>query len=158
MQMVKKALKKLWIVKAVIILCFTPFSVFSASFTQNSPGEARDYFGKFSNPSKQQSNPIGGYSYGCLAGGQILPESGPTWQAMRLSRNRNWGHPVLLDYLVDLSEKAAQLKGWKGLYIGDLAQPRGGQMVSGHASHQTCLLYTSPSPRDPKTSRMPSSA
>ena len=23
---------------------------------------------------------------------------------------------------------------------------------------QTCLLYTSPSPRDPKTSRMPSSA
>ena len=24
--------------------------------------------------------------------------------------------------------------------------------------HNTCLLYTSPSPRDPKTSRMPSSA
>ena len=24
--------------------------------------------------------------------------------------------------------------------------------------HITCLLYTSPSPRDPKTSRMPSSA
>ena len=55
-----------------------------------------------------------------MAGGQILPESGPTWQAMRLSRNRNWGHPVLLDYLVDLSEKAARLDGWKGLYIGDL--------------------------------------
>ena len=27
-----------------------------------------------------------------------------------------------------------------------------------HAPHYTCLLYTSPSPRDPKTSRMPSSA
>ena len=25
-------------------------------------------------------------------------------------------------------------------------------------THYTCLLYTSPSPRDPKTSRMPSSA
>ena len=25
-------------------------------------------------------------------------------------------------------------------------------------SKETCLLYTSPSPRDPKTSRMPSSA
>ena len=72
MQMVKKALRKLWIIKLGIILCFTPLVVFSASFTQNSPGEARDYFGKFSNPSKQQSNPIGGYSYGCLAGGQIL--------------------------------------------------------------------------------------
>ena len=27
-----------------------------------------------------------------------------------------------------------------------------------HGSMNTCLLYTSPSPRDPKTSRMPSSA
>ena len=27
-----------------------------------------------------------------------------------------------------------------------------------HGECQTCLLYTSPSPRDPKTSRMPSSA
>ena len=26
------------------------------------------------------------------------------------------------------------------------------------ADYKTCLLYTSPSPRDPKTSRMPSSA
>ena len=69
MQMVKKAVKKLSIIKVAIILCFTPFVAFSASFTQNSPGEARDYFGKFSNPSKQESNPIGGYSYGCLAGG-----------------------------------------------------------------------------------------
>ena len=25
-------------------------------------------------------------------------------------------------------------------------------------AHPSCLLYTSPSPRDPKTSRMPSSA
>ena len=25
-------------------------------------------------------------------------------------------------------------------------------------AHKVCLLYTSPSPRDPKTSRMPSSA
>ena len=33
-------------------------------------------------------------------------------------------------------------------------------MIVGLFLHQgtTCLLYTSPSPRDPKTSRMPSSA
>ena len=30
--------------------------------------------------------------------------------------------------------------------------------VLGIVSHTPCLLYTSPSPRDPKTSRMPSSA
>ena len=30
--------------------------------------------------------------------------------------------------------------------------------VTGKINPDTCLLYTSPSPRDPKTSRMPSSA
>ncbi|TMV80435.1 penicillin-insensitive murein endopeptidase, partial [Thioclava sp. BHET1] len=29
--------------------------------------------------------------------------------------------------------------GWKGLYIGDIGQPRGGPMASGHASHQIGL-------------------
>ena len=30
--------------------------------------------------------------------------------------------------------------------------------LTGNSASDTCLLYTSPSPRDPKTSRMPSSA
>ena len=33
-----------------------------------------------------------------------------------------------------------------------------GPMADAGADGFTCLLYTSPSPRDPKTSRMPSSA
>ena len=33
-----------------------------------------------------------------------------------------------------------------------------GPMVLGHAHPEVCLLYTSPSPRDLSTSRMPSSA
>jgi penicillin-insensitive murein endopeptidase len=58
---------------------------------------------------------------------------------MRLSRNRNWGQPVLVDYLQDLSRFAATQPGWAGLYIGDMAQPRGGPMLTGHASHQIGL-------------------
>jgi penicillin-insensitive murein endopeptidase len=57
---------------------------------------------------------------------------------MRLNRNRNWGHPELVDYLQDLSQ-AVTAFGWKGLYIGDLGNPRGGPMISGHASHQMGL-------------------
>ena len=34
---------------------------------------------------------------------------------------------------------AAQQPGWAGLYIGDIAQPRGGPMFSGHRSHQIGL-------------------
>nr|WP_246002415.1 penicillin-insensitive murein endopeptidase [Pacificibacter maritimus] len=89
--------------------------------------------------SKQADESFGSYAKGCLAGAKQLPETGPTWQAMRLSRNRNWGQPILIDYLQDLSRKAAQQPGWNGLYIGDMSQPRGGPMLSGHASHQIGL-------------------
>jgi penicillin-insensitive murein DD-endopeptidase len=93
--------------------------------------------------------PIGSYAKGCAAGMVELPETGPTWQAMRLSRGRNFGQPVMIDYLVDLSQAATQI-GWNGLYIGDISQPRGGPMTSGHASHQIGLdadIWMLPPPR-----------
>ncbi|PZX10775.1 penicillin-insensitive murein endopeptidase [Celeribacter halophilus] len=100
---------------------------------------AKLLFGPVATPSSHTSESFGSYSKGCLAGAVALPESGPTWQAMRLSRNRNWGQPVLVDFLEDLSRKAAAQPGWKGIYIGDMSQPRGGPMSSGHASHQIGL-------------------
>ncbi|MGX1498706.1 penicillin-insensitive murein endopeptidase [Labrenzia sp. MBR-25] len=99
---------------------------------------ARDYFGAVNGPANLKARSIGSYAKGCLAGGAELPTDGPTWQAMRLSRNRNWGHPVLIDYLKDLANDAPKV-GWNGLLVGDIAQPRGGPMTSGHASHQIGL-------------------
>lgn len=101
--------------------------------------EARELFGAQEHGSRQDSVPHGSYSKGCVAGAVALPETGPTWQAMRLSRNRNWGYPETIDYIRDLSAKAAKQPGWKGLYIGDISQPRGGPMLSGHRSHQLGL-------------------
>ncbi|WP_418592761.1 penicillin-insensitive murein endopeptidase [Ponticoccus sp. (in: a-proteobacteria)] len=101
--------------------------------------EAKQLFGAKAGPSPQAPAPHGSYAKGCVAGGVQLAETGPTWQAMRLSRNRNWGHPELVDYVQDLSRKAAQQPGWNGLYIGDMSQPRGGPMLTGHASHQIGL-------------------
>jgi penicillin-insensitive murein endopeptidase len=109
--------------------------------TQNS-GDARvakNLFGAAARGSQQNAEPIGGYARGCQAGGVSLAETGPTWQAMRLSRNRNWGQPELVDFVQDLSRFAATQPGWEGLYVGDLSQPRGGPMLSGHASHQVGL-------------------
>ena len=100
---------------------------------------ANQLFGAHDRASQQDPMPIGSYAKGCAAGLVELPETGPTWQAMRLSRNRNWGHPVMIDYLVDLSETARDLGFGRGLYIGDISQPRGGPMTSGHASHQIGL-------------------
>ncbi|WP_424931212.1 penicillin-insensitive murein endopeptidase [Amaricoccus macauensis] len=80
---------------------------------------------------------IGQHSRGCLAGGVALPESGPTWQAMRLSRNHYWGHPETIRFVQEVSRAATKV-GWNGIYVGDLSQPRGGP-VPGHASHQIGL-------------------
>jgi penicillin-insensitive murein endopeptidase len=99
---------------------------------------ANQLFGAHAYGSLQAPEPIGSYSKGCAAGLVRLPETGPTWQAMRLSRNRYWGHPTLMEYVQDLSREATR-HGWAGLYIGDISQPRGGPMTSGHASHQIGL-------------------
>ena len=101
--------------------------------------EARLLFGAAQGPDGGQSAVIGGYSRGCLAGAARLPETGPTWAAMRLSRNRNWGHPELVDFVQDFSAKVAEQTPWRGLYVGDLTKPRGGPMLSGHVSHQSGL-------------------
>lgn len=82
--------------------------------------------------------PIGSYARGCLAGGVELPETGPTWQAMRLSRGRNWGHPEAIALVERLSREATR-HGWKGLYVGDIGQPRGGPTPTLHRSHQLGL-------------------
>ena len=69
---------------------------------------AKQLFGAVSVPADMPSRSIGSYAKGCLAGAVALPLDGPHWQVMRLSRNRNWGNPVLIDYLKKFSEGAAQ--------------------------------------------------
>ncbi|PTE16404.1 penicillin-insensitive murein endopeptidase [Fuscovulum blasticum DSM 2131] len=100
---------------------------------------ANKLFGAVDAPSRQDSMPIGSYARGCAAGLVELPQTGPTWQAMRLSRGRNFGQPVMVNFLIELSQAAAQIGWGQGLYIGDISQPRGGPMTSGHASHQIGL-------------------
>ncbi|MFV0475036.1 MAG: penicillin-insensitive murein endopeptidase [Pikeienuella sp.] len=81
---------------------------------------------------------VGSYAKGCLAGAAMLPITGPGWQAMRLERNRNWGHPELVAFVGRLAGHAQDI-GWEGILVGDLSQPRGGPMTAGHASHQIGL-------------------
>ncbi|MDP2085620.1 MAG: penicillin-insensitive murein endopeptidase [Gemmobacter sp.] len=100
--------------------------------------KANQLFGAHKAASRQAPAAIGAYAKGCAAGLVQLPETGPTWQAMRLSRNRNWGHPEMIRFLQDLSVEATRI-GWRGLYVGDISQPRGGPMTSGHSSHQIGL-------------------
>jgi penicillin-insensitive murein endopeptidase len=96
-------------------------------------------FGAAKEPANLAAKSIGFYAKGCLAGGKPLPVNGPAWQVMRLSRNRNWGHPSLIKYVERFAQDAKEKDGWPGLLIGDLSMPRGGPMPFGHASHQVGL-------------------
>jgi penicillin-insensitive murein endopeptidase len=92
---------------------------------------------------------IGAYNKGCIAGAEKMPITGDTWQVMRLSRNRNFGHPAMVALLKRLSEKAHKDAGWPGILVGDMGQPRGGPALSGHASHQIGLdadIWLTPMP------------
>lgn len=96
-------------------------------------------FGAVKGSSPLAARSIGYYSRGCLSGAKALPIDGPAWQAMRLSRNRNWGHPNLIKLLERFAGEVQKEDGWSGLLVGDLSQPRGGPMLTGHASHQIGL-------------------
>lgn len=100
---------------------------------------AKQLFGTSARPASLSARAIGSYARGCLAGGTMLPVDGPAWQAMRLSRNRNWGHPQLVRLVERLAIESKEQDGWPGLMVGDLAQPRGGPMLTGHRSHQIGL-------------------
>ncbi|MFQ5626793.1 MAG: penicillin-insensitive murein endopeptidase [Methyloligellaceae bacterium] len=100
---------------------------------------AKKLFGAQKTPAALSARSIGSYAKGCLAGGQRLPISGPGWEAMKLQRNRNWGHPQLIEFLQRFATESKEKDGWPGLLIGDLAQPRGGPMLTGHKSHQIGL-------------------
>jgi penicillin-insensitive murein endopeptidase len=109
---------------------------------------AKDLFGRKTTPAPLTARVIGYYTSGCLAGATALPINGKTWQVMRLSRNRNWGHPNLVKMLERLADKAPSV-GWNGLLVGDMAQPRGGPMLTGHWSHQVGLdadIWLTPMP------------
>lgn len=96
---------------------------------------AKALFGRVTHAAAGPAQIYGSYAKGCFSGGEALPLDGTNWQVMRPSRNRMWGTPYLVDFVERLAGKAARV-GWPGLLVGDMAQPRGGPMLTGHASHQ----------------------
>jgi penicillin-insensitive murein endopeptidase len=110
---------------------------------------AKELFARKVLPAAMPTRVFGFYSHGCIAGAHALPLNGKTWQVMRLSRNRNWGHPDLIALVERLSAKVHKEAGWPGILVGDMSQPRGGPMFSGHASHQVGLdadIWLTPMP------------
>ncbi|MGV8839610.1 MAG: penicillin-insensitive murein endopeptidase [Bauldia sp.] len=110
----------------------------TAAAAQNAT-PARTLFAAATTPAPMNTEAIGAYAGGCLAGAAALPADGPHWQLMRLERDRGYGHVDTIAYIERLSANAALLAGWPGILVGDISQPRGGPANGGHVSHQTGL-------------------
>lgn len=109
---------------------------------------AKQLFGAVKLPSVSAPAAAGFYSKGCVTGAIAIPVDGAAWQVMRLSRNRRWGHPDLIKTVERLALDGKKV-GWNGLLVGDISQPRGGPMLTGHASHQIGLdadIWLTPMP------------
>jgi len=110
---------------------------------------AKELFARKVLPAAMPTHAIGSYVKGCLAGARQMPINGDTWQVMRLSRNRYWGHPDMIALLRRLATGAHKDAGWPGILVGDIGQPRGGPALTGHASHQIGLdadIWLTPMP------------
>jgi penicillin-insensitive murein endopeptidase len=94
-------------------------------------------FADIPGPAPGPAQSIGTYTNGCFSGGQMLPIDGPGYQVIRTSRNRNWGHPALVEFLQDFG-RAVEREGLGVALIGDMNQPMGGP-ITGHASHELGL-------------------
>src|SRR5213080_2026261 len=110
---------------------------------------AKELFGRKVLPAAMPTHVLGFYAHGCIAGAEGLPINGDAWQVMRLSRNRYWAHPDMVALVKRLAGKAKKDAGWPGILVGDMSQPRGGPMLTGHASHQVGLdadIWLTPMP------------
>lgn len=89
-------------------------------------------------PSAGEPLIYGTYQAGCIAGAKTLPLSGPGFYVIHRARERYYGHPTMIDYLLQLGSKIHKKK-YPTMMIGDISLPRGGPFLSGHASHQVGL-------------------
>lgn len=124
--------------RPLFVTCLLILNLLTLS-AQGEEIEAKLIFGAATTQAPMSANSYGGYSKGCVSGAQALEVDGPYWQVMRLSRNRNWGHPRLVSFIKNFAQIAHVQANWRGLMVGDLSQPRGGPMLTGHRSHQSGL-------------------
>ena len=114
-------------------LLFT--AIFLAPALALADSSRADDWGRVLTPTAGPARIIGGPANGCIAGAARLLPDGVGYQAIRLSRRRNYGHPDTVAFVERLG-KAAAAAGLAPFYVGDMAQPRGGPMTSGHAAHE----------------------
>ncbi len=122
------------------LIAFSVVSMIGAdlapSFAQDQP--AKQVFGHIDLPSAGPSKSYGSYAKGCQSGAVALPTEGEGFSGHAPFTQPALG-PAAARFLLERFAQDSQKIGWPGLLIGDISQPRGGPMLTGHASHQIGL-------------------
>ena len=122
----------------LLLLVSSPFAHSAEAVVEKNSRALFDLWAKVKKPLPGETDPIGAYTAGCLAGAEKLPLDGPGYSVMRTKRLRYYGHKSLVSYLKGLGASAKEA-GLPLVLVGDLGGPRGGPMRTGHSSHQTGL-------------------
>ncbi|WP_093321780.1 penicillin-insensitive murein endopeptidase [Thorsellia anophelis] len=117
----------------VWIGCFLGFS--AITFTSQAKPT---FWQSLTSPIDGLSESIGGYSNGCIIGAKPLNNNSEHYQILRMQNNRYYGHPELIRYIEDFTNRV-NMKSLGWVLIGDMSMPGGGRFDSGHASHQSGL-------------------
>ena len=91
-----------------------------------------------SNAANAADTIVGAPAAGCLMESTKLPDHGPGFEKVRLSRKRSYGHPYLIKFIESFGVKSQTQKSGS-ILVGDLGELHGGPMRSGHRSHQIGL-------------------
>ena len=100
---------------------------------------AKALFGRVTRGSAGPAHIYGFYAKGCFSGGEALPSGRAELAGDAPLPQPDVGHPATSSTSSSASSQKAARVGWPGLLVGDMAQPRGGPMITGHASHQLGL-------------------
>ena len=109
-----------------------------SSFTTREPSPEFAKWAAITSPLAGEPRIYGTYQKGCISGAKALPLEGPGYVVVKKSRNRYYGHPVMVNYLTELGKKIRQKK-YPSMLVEDISYPRGGPFLTGHTSHQVGL-------------------
>lgn len=123
-----------------IIIQLLSIVIISGTILSCSSFNSKDRWSKISEPTKSNPEIYGSYTSGCLNGAIPIPDYGNGFYNMNKARNRNFGHPYLINLVENIGNEIKNERGIS-ILIGDISQPRGGptEQTSSHLSHQIGL-------------------
>ncbi len=127
------------VMKRILFTFLFSFSLLScASVAATTPSPEFAKWAAIQTPSTGATEIFGTFQAGCITGAKPLALEAPGHFVVKRWRNRSHGHPVMISYLNNISQKLVENK-YPTMIVEDIGYPRGGPFLNGHNSHNIGL-------------------